>query len=183
MTELGLESGRVRLVPYSERWPALYDAESARLASLFDSAGLNVALEHTGSTAVPGLTAKPIIDILAGVVNAEDRTGVITVLQSAGYVHRGEQGIPGREFFRRGEPRQYHLHLTRIGSQFWLDHRDFRDWLRTHWDAATEYAALKQALAERFPEDRTAYIDGKTRFVESVLRTARATWRSAQRST
>jgi GrpB-like predicted nucleotidyltransferase (UPF0157 family) len=123
---------------------------------------------------VPGLAAKPIIDILAGLVDAEDRTGVIAVLQSAGYVHRGEQGIPGREFFRRGEPRQYHLHLTLTRSQFWLDHRDFRDWLRAHRDAAAEYAALKHALAERFPDDRPAYVDGKSLFVESVLRTARA---------
>jgi GrpB-like predicted nucleotidyltransferase (UPF0157 family) len=174
MAELGLEAGRVRLVPYCESWPGLYEAEIARLAPFLASAGVDVAFEHSGSTAVPGLAAKPIIDILAGLVMIDDRTSVIAALQGAGYVHRGEHGIPGRDFFRRGEPRHYHLHLTALGSQFWQDHQDFRDWLRAHRHAAVEYAALKHALAERFPEDRKAYIDGKSSFVERTLRTARA---------
>jgi len=172
MTELGLESGRVRVVPYDDAWPALYAAEMARLAPLLAAAGVRVVLEHTGSTAVPGLAAKPIVDILAGLAAEAGREPAIAALRAAGYVHRGEQGIPGRDFFRRGEPRQYHLHLTRVDSQFWQDHRLFREWLRAHGDTAAEYAALKQALAERFPTDREAYIDGKSAFVASVLRRA-----------
>ncbi|HKO16314.1 MAG TPA: GrpB family protein [Gemmatimonadaceae bacterium] len=170
---LGLESGRVRVVPYDADWPALYAAEIARLTPFLQAAGLELVLEHTGSTAVPGLAAKPIVDILAGLPLESAREPAIIALQTAGYVHRGEQGIPGRNFFRRGEPRQYHLHLTRVGSTFWDDHRHFRDWLRTHPVAAAEYAALKQALAARYPTDREAYIDAKTAFVEAVLRTAR----------
>ena len=174
MTELGLESGRVRLVPYSDAWPALYTAEVARITQLLEAGGVRLVFEHTGSTAVPGLAAKPIIDVLAGLPNEEGRSAAIAALQAAGYTHRGEQGIPGRDFFRRGDPRQYHVHLTRVDSAFWHDHRTFRDWLRTHPEAAAEYMALKKELAARFPADREAYIEGKTAFVEGVLREARA---------
>jgi GrpB-like predicted nucleotidyltransferase (UPF0157 family) len=172
--ELGLEAGRVRIVPYSDAWPALYAAEVARVAPLLAAAGVSLLFEHTGSTAVPGLAAKPIVDILAGLAAEEERGAAIVALQAAGYVHRGEQEIRGRDFFRRGEPRQYHLHLTQVGSAFWHDHRTFRDWLRSHPDAAAEYMALKGLLAARHPADREAYIGGKTGFVEGVLRAARA---------
>lgn len=173
MTELGLESKQVRVVPYQAGWPALYAAEVARVASVLAATGVALRLEHTGSTAVPGLAAKPIIDILAGLAGEDDRAAVIVGLKAAGYQHRGEQEIPGRDFFRRGEPRQYHLHLTVEGSAFWDDHLTFRDWLRTNPAAGEEYAALKEALAARHPGDREAYIEGKTAFVEGVLRVAR----------
>jgi GrpB-like predicted nucleotidyltransferase (UPF0157 family) len=173
MGELGLESGRVRVVPYSTAWPALYATEMACLASALEVAGVRLALEHTGSTSVPGLGAKPIIDILAGLEHEDDRAAAISAIQRAGYVHRGEQEIPGRDFFRRGDPRQYHVHLTRVGSTFWRDHLAFRDWLRTHPDVAAAYMALKMQLARQYPTDREAYIRGKTEFVESVLHAAR----------
>jgi GrpB-like predicted nucleotidyltransferase (UPF0157 family) len=173
MAELGLESGRVRVVAYDTSWPALYAAEAARLVPFPASVGVRLALEHTGSTSVPGLGAKPIIDILAGIEHEEDRGSAISAIQRAGYVHRGEQEIPGRDFFRRGDPRQYHVHLTRIGSTFWRDHLAFRDWLRTHPDVAAAYMALKTQLARQYPTDREAYIRGKTAFVESVLHDAR----------
>ena len=173
MTELGLESGRVRVVPYGEGWPALYAAEVARLSSFLTAAGVSLRIEHTGSTAVPGLAAKPIVDIIAGLPDEEGRAAAIGAIVAAGYVHRGEQEIPGRDFFRRGDPRQYHIHLTLVGSSFWHDQRAFRDWLRAHPDAAADYASLKRALAERFPLDREGYINGKTAFVEEILRRAR----------
>jgi len=173
MTELGLESGRVRLVAYDDSWPALYATEIARIRPHLAAAGTPV-LEHTGSTAVPGLAAKPIIDILAGLAPDQPREPVIAALQAAGYVHHSTEDIPGHDFFRRGNPRQYHLHLTRIGSRFWHDHRLFRDWLLAHSDSATEYATLKQILADQFPNDREAYIDGKTAFVSSVLEKAKS---------
>jgi GrpB-like predicted nucleotidyltransferase (UPF0157 family) len=172
MTEIGLESGRVRVVPYDGAWPTLYASEIARLAPPLAAAGVLVVFEHTGSTAVRGLAAKPSIDILAGLAAEDGRDTVCAALCAAGYLHRGEQGIPGRDFFRRGDPRQYPLHLALVDSQFWQDHRLFREWLRAHGDTAAEYAALKYALAARFPTDREAYITGKTEFVASVLRAA-----------
>lgn len=148
-------------------------AEAARLTDALSRFDVSVSLEHTGSTSVPGLAAKPIVDILAGRGLDEPREALIEALQSAGYVYRGEQGILGRDFFRRGNPRQYHLHLTQVGSQFWLDHLTFRDYLRAHSEMAARYAALKLELASLHPHDREAYIEGKTEFVNSILFTAR----------
>jgi GrpB-like predicted nucleotidyltransferase (UPF0157 family) len=167
---LGLESGTVRVVPYDAAWSELYDAEVSRLAPIVASYGATIEFEHTGSTAVPGLAAKPILDILAGRPDSDAaRARAIEALRAADYVYRGEQGIPGRDFFRRGDPRQYHVHLTSVGSAFWRDHLAFRDYLRSHPDAASEYGALKLELARRFPNDREAYIEGKTAFVQRIL--------------
>jgi GrpB-like predicted nucleotidyltransferase (UPF0157 family) len=169
MGSLGLESGTVRVVPYDSSWPSLFAAEAERLRRHFATAGLSLVLEHTGSTAVPGLAAKPIIDILAGYPEGAVVTEYIGAFTGADYVHRGEQGIPGREFFRRGDPRSYHVHLTAIGSSFWRDHLTFRDRLRADNALRDAYAALKHDLAARFPQDREAYIEGKGSFVNGVL--------------
>jgi GrpB-like predicted nucleotidyltransferase (UPF0157 family) len=169
MAKLGLESGTVRVVPYDSEWPALYAAEIARIDPFLASHGVVLHLEHSGSTSVPGLGAKPIIDILAGRASDTEREKAVAALVAAGYTYRGEQGISGRDFFRRGDPRQYHLHLTAVGSAFWHDHRAFRDFLRASPAAAAEYAALKSELAARFPFDRESYINGKTAFVQRIL--------------
>jgi GrpB-like predicted nucleotidyltransferase (UPF0157 family) len=166
---LGLESGTVRVVPYDSTWPSLFAAEAERLRQRFASAALAVVFEHTGSTAVPGLAAKPILDILGGYAEGAVVPAYIGVLTSAEYLHRGEQGIPGREFFRRGNPRAYHLHLTAIESRFWRDHLAFRDRLRADNALRDAYAALKRDLAMRFPRDREAYIAAKASFVSEVL--------------
>ncbi|MFL5605546.1 MAG: GrpB family protein [Gemmatimonadaceae bacterium] len=170
---LGLASGSVRVVPYDPAWPDLYEAEVARLQPILLSHGVALRLEHTGSTAVPGLAAKPVLDILAGRHGDDERAAAIAALQAGGYVYRGEQGIAGRDFFRRGDPRKYHVHLAAIGSSFWRDHRAFRDYLRAHPVAAAAYATLKQELAARYPRDRERYIDGKAAFVEQTLDAAR----------
>jgi GrpB-like predicted nucleotidyltransferase (UPF0157 family) len=166
---LGLESGAVRVVPYDSNWPSLFAAEAERLQQRFAARGLAVVLEHTGSTAVPGLAAKPILDILAGYPEGAVVEEYITVLTKAEYVHRGEQGIPGREFFRRGDPRAYHVHLAAIDSPFWRDHLAFRDRLRADNALRDAYASLKHDLAARYPRDREAYIEAKGSFVRDVL--------------
>lgn len=171
---LGLASGIVRVAPYDPAWPTLFAAEATRLDPLLSAKGVMLRLEHTGSTAVPGLAAKPVLDLLAGWEAPVVRAAAIGALEASGYQYRGEQGIPGRDFFRRGEPRQYHLHLTRVGSAFWDDHRTFRDYLRATPAAADAYAVLKRALAARYPTDRERYIEGKTAFVRTTLAHARA---------
>jgi GrpB-like predicted nucleotidyltransferase (UPF0157 family) len=172
---LGLESGTVRVVPYDPAWPRLYAVEVARLLPFLDREGVSLVFEHTGSTAIPGMAAKPILDILAGRGTDAEREPAIRALQAAGYRYRGEQEIPGRDFFRRGEPRQYHMHVAHMKSEFWRDHRAFRDYLRSHADAAAEYAALKRELAVKHPFDREAYIEGKGAFVQAILRLATGT--------
>lgn len=164
---LGLSSGTVRVVPYDPDWPRLFMQEADRIRGILGD--LPVALEHTGSTAVPGLAAKPILDILGGHPPDADVLSCIAAVERAGYAYRGEQGIPGRHFFRRGDPRSYHLHLAVRDGSFWRDHLTFRDALRGDPKLRAEYEALKLALAERYPSDRESYIDGKTTFVRNAV--------------
>lgn len=168
---LGLESGTVRLVPYDPAWASLFAAEVARLRAVL-APDLPLTLEHMGSTAVRGLVAKPILDLLAGYPPGTPVGRYVAALREAGYVHRGEQGIPGREFFRRGEPRAYHLHLVAEGGAIWREQLAFRDALRRESALRDAYAALKLELARRFPRDRESYIDGKTAFVRAVVEQA-----------
>jgi len=164
---LGLESGTVRVVPYDPRWPDLFLAELHRLTAAL--LPLAATIEHIGSTAVPGLAAKPILDILAGYDDPELLQEFIRSFEAAGYEHRGEQGIPGREFFRRGKPRSYHVHLTRTGNLFWLRHLGYRDLLRSDPALRDAYADLKHQLAAQFPTNREAYIEGKTEFIQATV--------------
>jgi GrpB-like predicted nucleotidyltransferase (UPF0157 family) len=167
---LGLASGTVRVVPHDAAWPALFEHEAERIRAALD--GLPLQLEHVGSTSVPGLSAKPIIDIMAGRPPESPVEPYVAALERAGYVHRGERGIPGREFFRRGDPRAYHVHMVTVGSPLWHEHVGFRDHLRAHPATAAEYAALKHALAARHARDREAYTEGKADFITDVLRRA-----------
>jgi GrpB-like predicted nucleotidyltransferase (UPF0157 family) len=167
---LGLESGTVRVVPYDPDWPILFRDEARRIAEAI--APLPIRVEHTGSTAVPGLAAKPVLDILGGYPAGSTVKQYVERIVSCGYVHRGDQGIAGREFFRRGVPRAYHLHLAEIDSPFWRDHLAFRNYLRMHADLRDEYSRLKLALAADFPNDRESYIERKSDFVQRVLKAA-----------
>src|SRR5438034_11765095 len=106
---LGLESGVVRLVEYDARWPPLFSAEQRRIR---DNCGtLALRLEHVGGTLIPGMCAKPVLDIAAGRPRDTSTQDYVAALKQAGYEHRGEQGVPGRQFFCRGQPRAYHGHL------------------------------------------------------------------------
>lgn len=164
---LGLESGVVRLAAYDPRWPDLFRAEAERIHS--GIAPLSLTLEHIGSTSVPDLIAKPVLDILAGYEDTALLPEYIRRVSDTGYLHRGERGIPGREFFRRGDPRSYHLHLVLLGGTFWREHLAFRNALRSDAHLRNAYANLKTRLAESFPRDRESYIEGKTEFVLRAL--------------
>src|SRR6266566_4148153 len=164
---LGLPSGTVQVVDYDDRWPALFSAESARLRAACGS--VPVSLEHVGSTAVPELCAKPVLDILAGHPRTVSALDYVALFQRAGYEHRGDRGVAGHEFFRRGQPRAYHIHLVEEGAALWRGYLAFRDYLRRDAGAARRYADLKRSLAARFPRDREAYIEGKAKFVQEIL--------------
>ena len=169
---LGLEAGVVRLVEYDARWPTLFDAERQRI--LGQAGALALRLEHVGGTSIPGMCAKPVLDIAAGRPRGSAIQDHVEALERAGYEHLGERGVPGRAFFIRGVPRAYHLHLVEEDGPHWRGYLAFRDHLRADAEAAHRFADLKRGLAARFSRDREAYMKAKSAHVEDVLRRARA---------
>ena len=171
MTKLGLKRGIVRLTPHTERWHDLFAEEEERLRGAVGEYAL--AVEHVGSTSICGLRAKPIIDIAVAVREVADAGKCVSPLERIGYEYRGEQGIPGRHFFRKGDPRTHHLHLVEMGGDLWRNHLLFRDYLRRRREAREKYEELKLELARKHKEDREAYTEGKAEFIERVLEAAR----------
>ena len=168
---LGLEGGIVRLAPYTPEWCSEFGRERERLFGALR--GIAVAIEHVGSTAVPGLRAKPVLDVMLGLPRISLHERALSPMDALGYRYMGEYGIPGRHYFRLGEPCTHHLHMVSFGSEFWLRHLLFRDHLRAHPEVAQAYEAVKLDLAARHPRDRPAYQDGKTDFIESVMQRIR----------
>ena len=149
----------------------MFDAEARRIEAA--CAGLPIRLEHIGSTAVPGMSAKPIIDILAGRPPNSRTADYIAAIRQLGYEHKGTAGVPGREYFRRGSPRSHHVHLVSWSSTVWAEHLLFRDRLRAEPAIARDYEAVKRDLAIAYATDRRAYTDAKGPFIRSVIRDAR----------
>jgi GrpB-like predicted nucleotidyltransferase (UPF0157 family) len=163
--------GPVIIVDYDPHWPDLFEELRAPVVAALGD--LVFIVEHVGSTAVPGLAAKPIIDMDVVVPSVADIPEAIGRLAILGYVHRGDLGIPGREaFISPAGKSRHHLYVCALGSEELRRHRSFRDYLLTHPDDARAYGALKKAAALRFAEDRAAYTEAKTRFVEAVLQRA-----------
>jgi GrpB-like predicted nucleotidyltransferase (UPF0157 family) len=167
---LGLRRGVVEVVPYDSRWPMLFELAAAELRAAVGPSIL--AVHHVGSTSVPGLCAKPILDALVSVPDFDAALQLVPEIEALGYVFRANGEIEDRHYFRRGNDsaRTHHLSLATPSSRHHLDTIAFRDALRRDARLASEYADLKLALARRFPRDRESYIDGKTDFVASVLR-------------
>lgn len=170
---LGLAPGRVRVADYDPRWGDLLAAERQRL--LVACGPLECHIEHVGGTSIPGMCAKPVLDIAAGRPGRESPDAYVAALEQAGYECRGERGVPGRLFFRRGQPVAYHLHLVEYGGPQWCDLRAFRDHLIASPDVAREFADIKRRLAERFSRDRDAYVEAKAAYVQRILAAARGT--------
>ncbi len=165
----------VEVVDYDPRWPEWYAQEAAELRQAFGQT--LVALEHIGSTSVPGLPAKPIVDIQAVVQTLADAHHAAPVLAALGW----QQGVfaldpETRLYFKKYNAsgvRTWQLHVYEPSHPAASAHRLFRDYLRAHPEEAERYAALKSELAERFHFDRLAYNDAKTDYVEAVLAKAR----------
>ena len=178
LVEMPHNDRTVRVVPYDEDWSARYEAEANRIR---DAVGeIVVAIHHIGSTSVPGLRAKPIIDTLIEVSALAGLDARTSTLESLGYEAKGEFGIPGRRYFRRDDglgTRTHQIHAFRVGGQQVERHLAFRDYLISHPQVAQTYGELKQQLADRFPNDIDAYMDGKDSFVKHHEREALA-WRS-----
>jgi GrpB-like predicted nucleotidyltransferase (UPF0157 family) len=163
----------IEIVPHDPDWPALYEAERAWLVPVLAPFGL-IEIAHVGSTAVPGLAAKPIIDIAARITSlAVAREGTVVRLAERGYRFWAANPDPDELFFAKGVPphaprRTHHLHVTERAEPF-RELLRFRDRLRADAETARRCEALKRDLAARYRTDREAYTKAKTEFVAAVL--------------
>jgi len=167
----------VEIFDYDREWPSKFLEERTKIMGVIGDTVVEV--EHVGSTAVPGLCAKPIIDIMVGIRKLIDAENCIVPLENIGYeyVPEYEVSIPERRYFRKGPSempnKHFHIHMVEHGSDFWKRHLLFRDYLRTHPDAALEYCELKKKLASKHRLNREAYTEAKTTFIESIVSKAK----------
>jgi GrpB-like predicted nucleotidyltransferase (UPF0157 family) len=166
---LGLARGEVRLVAHQQGWSEAFAAEKERLAQVLGTPAL--AIEHVGSTAVPDLVAKPIIDVAVAVTSLEGTADWPAQLQGADYAFFGDREGRGEHFYAKGpEPlRTIYLHVVPIQSARWSDYLKFRDELRSHAELRREYADIKHRLLAEHGNDRVAYTGAKAEFIRRVL--------------
>ncbi|MUL38642.1 GrpB family protein [Gloeocapsopsis dulcis] len=165
------------IVEYEPLWSQQFEEEAATIWQVLGN-DLVTRIEHFGSTAVPGLAAKPIIDLLVGVNSLEEAKCHVPLLKALGYVYWQEDPRPGRMFLVKGMPpygfqRTHHLHIVEADSALW-ERLLFRDYLRSHPDEVQRYAALKRQLAECSKTDREAYTNAKTDYIQAVMAQARS---------
>jgi GrpB-like predicted nucleotidyltransferase (UPF0157 family) len=169
------------VVPYDPTWPAQFELERAQLARVLQpwivgsvDQPIEQPIEHIGSTAIAGLLAKPVIDMMVAVASLEASRPAIAALSAAGYLYAPYRGDVMHWFCKPDvSHRTHHVHLVPHRSALWNDRLAFRDYLRAHPETAAEYAALKQQLAAKHRDDREAYTNEKGPFIASVLQAAR----------
>lgn len=166
------------LARYDPKWVDQFGAEAERISGILGPAV--AAIHHVGSTAIPGILAKPVIDVLVEAASLAAVDGKAPALEALGYEAKGEYGIPGRRYFRKEDGagvRRYHMHVFKSGSDAAARHLAFRDYLRAHPKVAREYSGLKHRLARQHPMTRNAYQAGKAPFIEATLERALDWWR------
>jgi GrpB-like predicted nucleotidyltransferase (UPF0157 family) len=169
---LGVMEGKVRLVPHNPLWLTYFDEECQRL---YAALGSHIKeIRHIGSTAIPGIYAKPILDIMVGLASIEDVHDCEAPLSALGYIYEGEQAISGWHFFRKksGDLTTHHLHLVEWNSSYWFDHILFQEYLSRHPEVAEAYERLKLELSRKYANDREAYTRDKSDFINKVTEMA-----------
>ncbi len=158
----------IRIVDYDTTWPTGAQAELRRLQAVLGH--IAIRLEHVGSTSVPGLAAKPVLDLQLSVAAIDPRAAYVEPLERMGYLFVADPASPDYHFFGKPpqRPRSHHLHVCESGSAHEHRHLAVRDFLRTHDGEATRYQTLKREVAARHPEDRLAYIDGKDAYLAGL---------------
>jgi GrpB-like predicted nucleotidyltransferase (UPF0157 family) len=170
----GVEPKQITVADYDPDWPGRFEDERAAIERVLGDAVLDI--QHIGSTAVPGLAAKPVIDMLIAVADLDEaRRRVVEPLASLGYdyVPEYESVMPQRLYFRKGDPRGFHIHMVEPSGEFWDRHIRFRDFLREHPEAVAEYATLKKRLAREHGSDMDGYTDAKSDFIRGIEKKAR----------
>ncbi len=155
------------VVDYNACWSSQYEQEKQQILLALGENMTNI--QHIGSTSVPGLAAKPVIDMLLGLKQIPPFPKQILCLEAIGYSYFGELGIPGRHYFCKGMPRTHQIHAVLVDSEFWERHILFRDFLRSHPQAAQRYEEVKRKLAQKFADDRDRYTNSKTPLIEQLL--------------
>ena len=170
---IGLKKGTVTIVPYDKEWTALFKKEKSILVKALGRVAIDI--QHVGSTSVPDMSAKPIVDIAVGIKTIRDFGLCFEPLQNAGYIF-GPDASNWREFFftkGQGEIITCHLHLLKYDGELWKNYLAFRWYLRTNRKCAREYAALKERLANKFAENRVKYTAAKSKFIHEKIKIAR----------
>ena len=164
---------KVEVVPHNPRWRDAFEAEARQVAAAL---GENAAaIHHIGSTAIPNIYAKPVIDMLVEVKDVTELDGQSSAMESLGYEVMGEFGIPGRRYFRKDTPegiRTHQIHAFEAGSAEAERHLAFRDYMIAHPGDALAYSELKRKLAEEHPQSIDGYMDGKDAFIKEMDRRA-----------
>lgn len=164
---LGLRHGYVRLSPHCTQWTALFEAEAMRIGSGLAEHVLEIV--HYGSTAIPGIKAKPIIDILCGVASIENEIDFVRRFEKLGYDYAGRDVVPDHLIFGLGAIRTHLVHITNHGGESWKKCILVRDRLLADPELATEYEQFKEQLELQFGQDRAGYTAAKSLFVEELL--------------
>jgi len=159
----------VELQAYNPYWEIQFARESQKIEGVLGNFAL--AIEHIGSTSVKGLAAKPIIDIMVGIPDLENALSLVEPLREINYEYVPIPKFKDRLFFRKGLWRKgtCHLHICEFNGNEWKDKLLFRDYLRTHAEAAAEYASLKQQLGAKYTYERSAYTKEKEPFIKRIL--------------
>jgi len=162
------ERENIELVPYTPEWEATFKVEATRLTHALEDTFLD--MHHIGSTAIPGIVAKPIIDILPVVKDIQAVDRLTPSIEALGYEARGEFGMPGRRFFTKREngKRTFNIHIFQEGHPDIERHLRFRNYMRDHPDEAAAYSDLKKELMSKFPDDMEQYCWGKEDFVKAI---------------
>ena len=166
---------KIVLVAHDPSWLRKFESEASSIRTALGTEVIDI--HHIGSTSIPGIAAKPIIDMLLEVTSVEKLGENTSVLEALGYEAKGEFGIPGRRYFRKDDAagvRQFQVHAFAADSGQVNRHLAFRDYLRSHPAVAEEYSQLKRELAMQYPSDMEAYTDAKTPFIREVERLALA---------
>lgn len=161
----------IEVVPYNINWVNKYLAEAEKIKKIM--ADELVKIHHIGSTSIPGISAKPVIDILVEVINIENIDDYNEKMKEIGYIAKGEYGIEGRRFFLKGEiNRTHHIHVFQVGNSEIIRHLNFRDYMISHPDEAKAYSEMKRELAIKFRHDIDGYCNGKNDFIKNIDRKA-----------
>ncbi|WP_342501389.1 GrpB family protein [Bacillus sp. FSL W7-1085] len=164
---LGLPRGEVFLVPWSIEWAKEFESEKRKIIGDIGQYIINV--HHIGSTAVKGLSAKPIIDIAIEIEHFFDGEKCVIALEALGYSYKGTDVLPERHYFNKGEPRTHQIHMYQRHNKYLLEQLNFRDYLRNNEQARSEYQQLKLKLSRLHGNDKHKYAHEKTDFIKSIL--------------